>query len=73
VVDACTRFWFRKNEKIQYNEVYSLIDFEKTAQALKDAGLISKADWVNPTAAEVDAAVQALETDFEMEFDEIFL
>ena len=73
VVDACTRFWFRKNEKIQYNEVYSLIDFEKTAQALKDGGLISKADWVNPTAAEVDAAVQALETDFEMEFDEIFL
>ncbi len=73
VVDACTRFWFRKNEKVQFNEVYSLIDFEKTGQALKDAGLIAKADWVNPTVAEADEAVQSLQTEFDMEFDEIFL
>ncbi|WP_339765120.1 glycosyltransferase family 61 protein [uncultured Sulfitobacter sp.] len=73
VVDACTRFWFRRGEKVQYNEVYSLIDFEKTGQALQRAGLIEKADWVNPTEAEVGNAVERMQTEFEMTFDEIFL
>lgn len=73
VVDACTRFWFRAGEKVQYNEVYSLIDFKQTGQALKEARMISKADWVNPTAAKVDAAVEKLEADAETKFDEIFL
>ncbi len=73
VVDACTRFWFRAGEKIQYNEVYSLIDFKKTGQALKDAGMIANADWENPTDVEVDGAVKTLEADSETKFDEIFL
>lgn len=73
VVDACTRFWFRAGEKVQYNEVFSLIDFEKTALALKNAGMIAKADWVNPTSDEVNGAVKLLEADAETEFDEIFL
>ncbi len=73
IVDACTRFWYRKGETVQYNELYALIDFEKTSQALKDAGLIEHADWVNPTENQVDAAVLAQEAVTEFDFEEIFL
>lgn len=73
IVDACTRFWFRTGEKVQYNELYALIDFAKTSQALKDAGLIENADWVNPSEKDVDEAVKVLEAESEMAFEEIFL
>ncbi len=72
VVDACTRFWFRAGERLVPSEVFSLIDFERTAAGLKAAGMISKADWVNPTTAEVDAAVKNLESDSETAFEEVF-
>lgn len=73
IIDACTRYWFRAGEKVQYNEVYALIDFEKTARALKSAGIIENANWVNPSNADVDRAVEKLEADTETRFDEIFL
>ena len=51
----------------------ALIDFEKTARALKSAGIIENANWVNPSNADVDRAVEKLEADTETRFDEIFL
>jgi capsular polysaccharide biosynthesis protein len=72
VVDACTRYWFHKDVRVQMNEVISLLDFERTAEALARAGLIAKANWKNPGKSSVTTAVSNFENYAETELVEIF-
>lgn len=72
ISDNCTRFWFRAGERVQPNEVVSLIDFTQTGRALAAAGLIENGDWANPKTSEVDAAVEEFEAHGEMKLSEIF-
>lgn len=72
ISDACERFWFREGEAVRPNEIVALIDFEKTARMLAEAGIISNANWTNPTAPQVDAAVAEFSTLGDMDLNEVF-
>ena len=73
ISDNCTRYWFREGEAVQLNEVISLVDFEKTAQSLSDAGIISNANWTNPTAQDVDLALEEFEERGDILLEEVFV
>lgn len=72
IVETCARYWFHKGARVQMNEVISLLDFERTAEALAQAGLIARANWKNPTTSGVATAVEQFEDYAETELVEIF-
>ena len=73
ISDCCERYWFRQDEAVQMNEVISLVNFEKTARSLVDAGFISNANWTNPTAQDVDLALEEFEERGGMLLEEVFV
>ena len=58
---------------MQLNEVISLVDFEKMAQSLSDAGITSNANWTNPTAQDVDLALEEFEERGDILLEEVFV
>jgi hypothetical protein len=73
ISDSCERYWFREGETVQPNEVISLINFEETAKRLTAAGILSKANWINPTAQDVDIALEDFEERGDMLLEEVFV
>jgi hypothetical protein len=72
ISNCCERFWFRKDEAVQFNEIVALIDFEKTGRTLADAGFISEGGWANPTADDLDTELRNFEEQGEVELAEVF-
>jgi hypothetical protein len=73
ISDNCERYWFREGEAVQLNEVISLMNFEKTAQSLAKAGIISNANWENPTKQDVDLALEDFEERGNVFLEEVFV
>ena len=73
ISDNCERYWFREGEAVQLNEVISLVNFKKTAQSLAKAGIISKENWVNPTAKDIELALEGFEERGNVLLEEVFV
>lgn len=71
IVNACQRYWFRKDEPVQFNEIIALADLEKIGRELAQAGFIGAADWRNPTPSETDKALKDFEEKGEMRLAEV--
>ncbi|SEO07966.1 Protein of unknown function [Salinihabitans flavidus] len=72
VVETCLRYWFRADEKVQFNEVMTLLDLGRTGAALRQAGFVAHGDWPEPTGAELDAELRAFEARAEASLREVF-
>nr|WP_319947455.1 glycosyltransferase family 61 protein [uncultured Shimia sp.] len=72
IIDACSRFWFREDEPVQFNEVISYIDLEKTSRELVEHGFIEGTAWPNLSEREMEIRLEDFEERADTLLEEVF-